>query len=99
MYGRVKVCLEYGLTSSPVMRIADLTQQHNVCVRIRRVGRSEWVAGDNPMEIMLLEAERGSELECEVTGEHDVAEEAMRQLAQIVSNSSTFERIENTEAE
>ncbi len=60
----VRNCL--GLHMRPVMRFVDLASQFQSRILVKRSGRA--VDGKNPMELMLLEATRGTELEIQADG-------------------------------
>jgi phosphocarrier protein len=55
-----------GLHARPVMRFVDLAAQFQAEVWVKKGSRL--VDGKNPMEMMLLEATKGSELEIQAEG-------------------------------
>jgi len=69
-----------GLHARPVMRFVDVASQFQSRVVVKK-GRHV-VDGKNPMEMMLLEATRGTQLE--VVAEGDDAAAALAALAELV---------------
>lgn len=69
-----------GLHARPVMRFVDLAGQFQSRILIKRGDRL--VDAKNPMEMMLLEATKGTRLEVLADGED--AEDAIRALAELV---------------
>jgi len=78
----VTVPNEQGLHARPVMRFVDLANRFRSRILVRRDDRL--VDGKNPMEMMLLEAVKGTPLEILAQGED--AEEAVNALAELVQN-------------
>jgi phosphocarrier protein len=81
----VTVANTQGLHARPVMRFVDLASQFESRVRVRK-GKCI-VDGKNPMEMMLLEATRGTELE--ILAEGKDAGEALEALAKLVASHLT----------
>lgn len=71
-----------GLHARPVMRFVDLAGQYRSAVTVRKDGYT--VDGKNPMEMMLLEASRGTRIEIAADGPD--AAEAVEALAALVEN-------------
>ncbi len=71
---------EQGLHARPVMRFVDLANQYRSRVTVKKGDRR--VDGKNPMEMMLLEATKGTQLE--VLAEGDDADGAAGALAALI---------------
>ena len=76
----VAIANEQGLHARPVMRFVDLASRFQARVLVQRDDRL--VDGKNPMEMMLLEAVKGTTLEIRACGED--AQEAVDALADLV---------------
>ena len=70
-----------GLHARPVMQFLDIASRFESQIRVRK-GKRE-VDGRNPMEMMLLDAPKGSELEIQADGPD--AAEVLDALAQLVA--------------
>jgi phosphotransferase system HPr (HPr) family protein len=70
-----------GLHARPVMQFLDVASRFESKIRVRKGKRA--VDGRNPMEMMLLEAHQGSELEIEADGSD--AAEVLEALARLVA--------------
>jgi phosphocarrier protein HPr len=77
----VTVVNRQGLHARPVMRFVDLASQFQAQVRVKK-GNCV-VDGKNPMEMMLLEASQGSQMELMADGPD--AEGAVDALAALVA--------------
>jgi phosphotransferase system HPr (HPr) family protein len=71
-----------GLHMRPTMQFVDLANQFRARVLVRKGNHA--VDGKNPMEMMLLEAVRGTELEIQAAGAD--AEDAVEALAALVKS-------------
>jgi len=71
---------DQGLHARPVMRFVDLASRFQSRVFVKRGDRQ--VDGKNPMEMMLLEATKGTQLE--VVAEGDDADGAVGALATLI---------------
>jgi phosphotransferase system HPr (HPr) family protein len=71
-----------GLHMRPTMQFVDLANQFRASVLVRKGKHA--VDGTNPMEMMLLEAVRGTQLELQARGPD--AEEAVEALAALVKS-------------
>ncbi len=71
-----------GLHMRPTMQFVDLANQFRSGVMVRKGDHA--VDGKNPMEMMLLEAVRGTQLEIQAKGAD--AEEAVEALAALVKS-------------
>lgn len=69
-----------GLHARPVMKFVDIASQFGAEIRVKKGSRH--VDGKNPMEMMLLEATKGTVLEIEADGEDAGA--AVDALARLV---------------
>ena len=69
-----------GLHARPVMRFVDLASQFSSSIRIRKDGHE--VDGKSPMEMMLLEATKGTKLRLVADG--DDAHDAITALSALV---------------
>jgi phosphotransferase system HPr (HPr) family protein len=69
-----------GLHMRPVMQFVDLANQFRARILVRKGEHA--VDGKNPMEMMLLEAIRGTQLEIQAAGAD--AEDAVEALATLV---------------
>ena len=76
----VTICNSLGLHMRPVMQFVDLANQFPA--RIRVIKGEHVVDGKNPMELMLLEATRGSQLEIQAEGHG--AEDAVEALVALI---------------
>lgn len=76
----VAVANEQGLHARPVMRFVDLANRFQARVIVQREDRL--VDGKNPMEMMLLEAVKGTSLEIRAHGKD--AQEAVEALSKLV---------------
>lgn len=77
---RVVIRNRQGLHARPVMQFVDLANQFSCAVYVRKEKLK--VDGKSPMEMMLLEATEGTELELVAVGPD--ASEAIEALAQLV---------------
>lgn len=66
----------------PTMQFVDLANQFRARIRVRKGEHT--VDGKNPMEMMLLEAVRGTQLEIEARGPD--AQDAVEALAALVKS-------------
>jgi len=71
-----------GLHARPAMKFVDTAGQFESSVVVKKGSRS--VDGKNPMEMMLLEATQGTELEVQAEGPD--AAEAIEALARLVTD-------------
>lgn len=82
----VQILNDAGLHARPVMRFVDLANKYQASIIVTKGGPDggERVDGKSPMEMMLLEAPKGSTLHITATG-HD-AEEMVSALVELVAN-------------
>lgn len=73
---------DQGLHARPVMRFVDLAKQFQSRILVQKMNAR--VDGKNPMEMMLLEASKGTQLELLADGED--ADGAVCALAALVEN-------------
>jgi len=73
---------EQGLHARPVMRFVDLAQQFQSRILVKK--KDARVDGKNPMEMMLLEATKGTQLELQAIGED--ADGAVGALASLIED-------------
>lgn len=73
---------EQGLHARPVMRFVDLAKQFQSRILVKK--KDTRVDGKNPMEMMLLEATKGTQLELLADGED--ADGAVGALASLIEN-------------
>jgi len=78
----VKVSNRLGLHARPAMLLAETAQRFAADITVRRTDQDEAVDAKSIMKIMMLAATAGTELEITATGEG--AEEAVRDLVQLV---------------
>lgn len=78
----VTICNAQGLHARPVIRFVDLASQFQSVIRVRKGEKS--VDGKSPMEMMLLEAPKGSILVLCAQGED--AGRAVEALAELVNS-------------
>jgi phosphocarrier protein len=71
-----------GLHARPVMRFVDTASRFNSQIRVEKQGES--VDGKSPMEMMLLEAVKGTVLRLVATG--DDAIDALQALADLINS-------------
>lgn len=79
---RVTIENSLGLHMRPTMQFVDLANQFRARVLVRKGNHA--VDGKNPMEMMLLEAVRGTELDIQATGAD--AADAVEALAALVKS-------------
>lgn len=78
---RVVIVNKLGLHARPAMAFAETAGKHRCDVRIRRAGQA--IDGKSVMEIMLLAATAGTELEIEAEGAGaDACVEELRDLVE-----------------
>ena len=78
----VEILNDQGLHARPVMQFVDTANKFTSSVS---VSKGEIVVdGKSPMEMMLLEATKGTQLRLEASGPD--AEEALRALAQLIES-------------
>lgn len=77
---KVTIANPQGLHARPVMKFVDTAGQYQSSILVRKGQRA--VDGKNPMEMMLLEAPPGTELELRADGPD--AAEALQALIQLV---------------
>lgn len=81
----VAVPNEAGLHARPVMCFVDLASKYKSTVLVTNISRgAETVDGKSAMQMMLLEATRGSVLKIETSGED--AQEAVDSLVALVAD-------------
>ncbi|MCK6455044.1 MAG: HPr family phosphocarrier protein [Phycisphaerae bacterium] len=78
----VEICNAQGLHARPVMRFVDLASQFESTVRVHKGNIS--VDGKSPMEMMLLEATRGTRLR--LVGDGADAAAAVESLARLIED-------------
>lgn len=71
-----------GLHARPVMKFVDIARQFQAQVKVCK--NKQCVDGKNPMEMMLLEATQGTELELLADGPD--ADQALDRLAQLIQD-------------
>ncbi len=78
----VKVVNRLGLHARPAMLVAELAQQFAAEISIRRMDADEAIDAKSIMQIMMLAATAGTELEIKANG--DGADQAVDDLAALV---------------
>lgn len=78
----VEICNDQGLHARPVMQFVDTASQFTSSVLVFKGEFS--VDGKSPMEMMLLEATKGTRLRLEASGPD--AEEALEALAKLIAS-------------
>ena len=78
----VEIVNHQGLHARPVMKFVDLASEYNASITVHKDG--EKVDGKSPMEMMLLEAPKGTRLHITATGSD--AEEMVEALARLVAD-------------
>ncbi len=78
---KVTIANPQGLHARPVMRFVDTAGQFQSSILVKKGQRA--VDGKNPMEMMLLEATQGTELELQADGPD--AADALEALASLVA--------------
>ncbi len=73
-----------GLHARPAMAFVDAASGHGCDVRVRRTDNDEWVDGKSIMQMLLLAATQGTELE--IACEGDDAEGALSALVRLVES-------------
>ncbi len=85
-----------GLHARPVMRFVDLAATYKSNVSVTNVSKGdEKVDGKSAMQMMLLEATRGSVLRIEACGED--ADEAVSALAALVAAGFNMDSLQRSE--
>ena len=79
---RVKITNRLGLHARPAMAFVDLASSFACRVSVRRVDEGEEVDGKSIMQMMMLAATAGTELE--IAAEGDGAEGAVEELRDLV---------------
>jgi len=78
----VEILNRQGLHARPVMKFVDLASEFSASISVHKT--TEKVDGKSPMEMMLLEAPKGTLLHLTATGFD--AEEMVEALAQLVAD-------------
>ena len=78
----VEIVNQQGLHARPVMKFADLAKEYSASVTVHKDG--EKVDGKSAMELILLEAPKGTQLHITATGSD--AEEMVEALARLVAD-------------
>ena len=79
---RATIVNRLGLHARPAMSFVDLAQETGCAVRVRRCDSDEFLDGASIMQIMMLAATKGTELEIICEGEN--AEVAANQLKALI---------------
>ncbi|MDP7028726.1 MAG: HPr family phosphocarrier protein [Phycisphaerales bacterium] len=79
---KVKVTNRLGLHARPAMLLAETAQQFSAEITLRRTDQSDPVDAKSIMQIMMLAATAGTELE--ITAKGEGAQDAVRQLTALV---------------
>ncbi len=85
----VTIVNEHGLHARPIMQLVDLSNRFQSRITVRK--GEQIVDGKSPMEIMLLEAVRGTELV--LIAEGPDASEAVNALAKLVASGFNEEGV------
>tara|TARA_B100000029_G_C17002278_1_gene751632 strand:- start:28 stop:306 length:279 start_codon:yes stop_codon:yes gene_type:complete len=72
-----------GLHARPAMLLAEMAQRHEAEISLRRIDSDEGVDAKSIMQIMMLAATEGTELEISAKGKD--AQEAVEELVTLVS--------------
>jgi phosphocarrier protein len=78
----VEIVNEAGLHARPVMQFVDTASRYQASIQVHKGG--EKVDGKSPMEMMLLEAPKGSRLHIVATGSD--AEKMVEALAELIAS-------------
>ena len=81
---RTVILNSLGLHARPAMAFVDAASAHGCEVRVRRTDNDEWVDGKSIMQMLLLAATQGTELE--IACEGDGAEGALGALLGLVES-------------
>jgi phosphotransferase system HPr (HPr) family protein len=79
----VTITNRLGLHARPAMLLAELAQQFDAAVQLRRTDQDEAIDAKSIMQIMMLAATAGTEIEISANG--DGAAEAVRELSALVA--------------
>ena len=79
-----KVVNRLGMHARPAMSFVDLAQETGCEVKVRRIGSDELLDGTSIMQVMMLAATCGSELE--ITCQGDDAEGACQKLRELIES-------------
>ena len=74
-----------GLHARPAMAFVDVANRYRSRICVRKEGSDETVDGKSIMQMMMLAATQGTQLQVEVTG--DDADELMRELQDLVDRN------------
>ena len=80
----VTITNKLGLHARPAMLFVELAGTFESDVSVRRVDGTEAIDGKSIMQMMMLAATQGTELEIEASG--DDADEAVRKLEELVKS-------------
>jgi len=81
---RVSISNRLGLHARPAMSFVDAAGAFQSCVRVRRADSEDAVDGKSIMQLLMLAATRGTELE--ISAEGPDAEDATRRLRELVES-------------
>ena len=82
---KVKIANKLGLHARPAMLFVEAATAFASDIAVRRADQDETVDGKSIMQMMMLAATKNTEIEIVATG--DDAEEAIRQLVDLVKSS------------
>ena len=80
----VTITNRLGLHARPAMTFVERAMVHAAAVQVRRVGNEEFVDGKSIMQMMMLAATAGTDIE--IIAEGDDAEAAVTTLCDLVSS-------------
>jgi len=81
---KMTICNRLGMHARPAMTFVEVATGFAAKVAVRRTDQDEVVDGKSIMQMMMLAATKGTEIE--VTAEGDDAEAAVARLAKLVSD-------------
>lgn len=82
---KVAICNRLGLHARPAMVFVETAMKFNAAITVRRCDQQETVDGKSIMQLMMLAATNGTELEITATNHAD-ANDAVKELVALVKS-------------
>ena len=82
---KVTICNRLGLHARPAMVFVEAASKFNASITVRRCDQDECVDGKSIMQLMMLAATNGTELEITASS-HSDAEDAVKELVMLVKS-------------
>lgn len=81
---KVTICNRLGMHARPAMVFVETACKFKADIAVRRADQDEWVDGKSIMQLMMLAATHGTELE--IRAENEDAAHAVRELVDLVKS-------------